>query len=70
MGLSPFNVKDLKHGLREAVESTKINISDKVRQNIRKGFIMEDREGKDKLKTYILTKSGEEFVETRFGKER
>lgn len=61
--LSVFNAKDLESIFREAKENPPENINDKVNKNIQKGFMMEAREKKDKLKAWNLTTSGEKFVE-------
>jgi hypothetical protein len=58
-----FNVRDLTDGFRSAKEPPPININDKVNMNIRKGYMMETKEKKDKSKAWVLTNSGEEFVE-------
>ena len=58
-----FNAKDLAEGFRSAKEPTPANINDKVNSNIEKGRMMEDKEKKDKFKAWVLTNSGEKFVE-------
>lgn len=58
-----FNVRDLTDGFRSAKEPPPININDKVNMNIRKGYMMETKEKKDKSKAWVLTNSGEKFVE-------
>ncbi len=58
-----FNVRDLADGFRLAKEPPPININDKVNMNIHKGHIMEAKEKKDKSKAWVLTNSGEKFVE-------
>ena len=62
-GLSSFNAKDLEDGFREAKEKVPENINYKVIKNIKKGFMMEAKEKKDKLKAWTLTSTGERFVE-------
>jgi len=61
--MSSFNVKDLEEGFREAKEKVPANINDKIIKNIKKGFMMELKEKKDKLKAWTLTSTGEGFVE-------
>ena len=61
--LSSFNSKDLENGFRSAKESIPDNINYKVIKNIEKGYMMEAKEKKDKLKAWNLTGSGERFVE-------
>lgn len=59
-----FNTRDLAEGFRAAKESPPTNINDKVNLNIRKGgLMMEAKEKKDKLMAWVLTNSGEKFVE-------
>ena len=62
-GMNEFNVKDLAEGFRSAKEPAPANINDKVNSNIQKGCMMEEKEKKDKLTAWVLTNSGEEFVE-------
>ncbi len=60
---SPFTTRDLEQLYREAREPLPTNINDVVNQNIAKGFIMEAEDKKDGRKAWILTSSGERFVE-------
>lgn len=62
-GASAFNARDLTEGFRSAREPVPGNINDKVNLNITKGYMMPVKEKKDKLKAWILTNSGERFVE-------
>ena len=62
-GMNEFNVKDLAEGFRSAKEPAPANINDKVNSNIQKGYMMEEKEKKDKLTAWVLTNSGEKFVE-------
>lgn len=62
-GVSTFNVKDLTEGFMSAREPVPPNINDKVNLNITKAYMMPVKEKKDKLKAWILTNSGEKFVE-------
>jgi hypothetical protein len=62
-GASAFNAKDLTEGFRSAKEPVPLNINDKVNSNIAKAHMMQAREKKDNLKAWILTNSGERFVE-------
>lgn len=61
--MSYFNAKDLEEGFREAKEKVPKNVNDKAYQNIKRGFMMEAKEKKDKLKAWNLTSTGERFVE-------
>ena len=58
-----FNARDLSDGFRSAKEPLPTNINDKVNSNIGKGYMMEAKEKKDKFKAWVLTNSGEKFVE-------
>jgi DNA-binding ferritin-like protein len=62
-GLNGFNIKDLAEGFRSAKEPAPTNINDKVNSNIQKGYMMEEKEKRDKLSTWVLTNSGEKFIE-------
>jgi hypothetical protein len=64
--MTSFNSRDLADGFRTAKEPPPQNINDKVNLNIRKGHIMEAKEPKDNLKSWVLTHSGEKFVEGNF----
>lgn len=62
--LTSFNAKDLTGGFERAKEKTPTNINDRVNKIIANiGYIMETKEKKDNLKTWMLTNSGERFVE-------
>ncbi len=67
--LSSFNAKDLEKGFRAAKETVPENINYKVIKNIKKGHMMEAKEKKDKLKAWVLTSTGEEYVENGFKTE-
>jgi hypothetical protein len=67
-GLSSFNVRDLEDGFRAAKEKVPQNVPDKVQINVRKGHMMEAKEKKDGLKAYVLTNTGEKYVENDFKK--
>jgi len=58
-----FKARDLADGFRSAKEPPPTNINDKVNLNIGKGYMMEAKEKKDKFKAWVLTNSGEKFVE-------
>lgn len=61
--MDSFNIRDLASGFRSAKEPPPININDKVNSNIDKEYMMKAKEKKDKLKAWVLTNSGEKFVE-------
>ncbi len=65
-GASFFNVEDLARNFALAKEACPLNINDKVNLNIKKGHMAEVREKKDKKKAWMLTNSGERFVESGF----
>lgn len=69
-GLFSFNVKDLRGGFRNAREKVPENINVCVIKNIENGHMMEAEEKKDKLKAWVLTNTGEEYVENDFEKEK
>ena len=62
-GMDKFNVKDLAAGFRSAREPLPENINDKANLNINKGLMMPSKEKKDKFKSWVLTNSGEKYVE-------
>lgn len=61
--MSTFNVRDLTEGFRAAREPVPANINDKVNANIAKAYMMPVKEKKDKLKAWMVTNSGERFIE-------
>ncbi len=67
---SSFNTKDLKKNFRAAKEKVPKNTADKVQLNIKKGHMMEAEEKKDNPKAWVLTNSGEKYVENGFMKEK
>ena len=69
-GLPSLNVKELENEFRDAREKVPKNINLCVIKNIEKGHMMETKEKKNNLKAWILTNSGEEYVESDFKKEK
>ena len=67
--LSSFNVDDLGLGFSAAKETQPKNLNNTVNQNISNGYMMECKAKKDKKKTFVLTATGETFVENNFKKE-
>lgn len=63
-----FNVDDLVSVYQAAREQLPANINDMINKNIAKGHIMEVRERKDAKKAWVLTTSGDEFVENDLNK--
>lgn len=68
-GEKSFNVRDLVEGFRSARESVPGNVNNKVNINISKGHMMDAREKKDKLKAWVLTNTGEKFVDNELKPE-
>jgi len=64
-----FNVKDLEDCFRRSKEPVPKNINDMINKNIKNGHMMEAKEKKDMKKAWVLTASGERFVENGFKKE-
>lgn len=62
-GENSFNIRDLNESFRSAREPVPANINDKVNLNISKGHMMPAKEKKDNLKAWVLTNTGERFVE-------
>jgi len=69
-GLSSYNIKDLESGFRDAKEKVPKNINLCVIANIGKDHIMEAEEKKNNLKAWVLTSSGEKYVDGDFEKEK
>lgn len=65
-GMDSFNVEDLARGFQLAKESTPANVNDKINMNIKKGHIAEAGEKKGNKKAWIVTNSGEKFVDDGF----
>jgi hypothetical protein len=61
--MSAFNARDLAEGFRAAREPVPANINDKVNLNIAKAYMMAAEEKKNNLKAWVLTNSGDRFVE-------
>jgi hypothetical protein len=62
-GMESFNVKDIETTFRKAKEQVPKNLNDKVYKNIQKGYMMDAEEKKNDKKAWVLTSSGEQFVE-------
>ena len=65
-GTMLFNVDDLSKYFQLAKEAIPGNINDKVNMNIKKGHMAEAREKKNKKKAWMVTNTGERFVERGF----
>ncbi|MFH0949210.1 MAG: hypothetical protein V1802_01855 [Candidatus Aenigmatarchaeota archaeon] len=68
-GMSSFNAKDIEERFRDAKEKVPDNVNYKAIQNIKRGYMMEAKEKKDKFKAWTLTSTGERFVENDLKKE-
>jgi hypothetical protein len=69
-GLASFNVDDLGKYFQLAKEATPTNLNDKVNLNIKKGHLAEAKEKKERRKAWIVTNSGEKFVEGGFSDQQ
>lgn len=67
-GYTSFNVKDLEDSFRSAKEPVPKNINLAVIGNVSKGHMMEDKTRKDKIKAWVLTNLGEQYVNSDFQK--
>ena len=69
-GFVSFHVGDLEDGFRSAKETVPQNINDKVNKNVRKGHMMEAKEKKENKMAWVLTNSGEKYVDSGSAKKR
>lgn len=69
-GVSPFNAADLERGFRTARETVPPNINDKANMCVKNGYFMEEKGKKDNMKTWLVTRTGEEVVRKGFGKQQ
>ncbi len=58
-----FNIDDLVAGFQAAKEKRPQNMNDVVNKNIARGFLMDAAEKKDNKKAWVLTSTGEKYVE-------
>jgi hypothetical protein len=63
-----LNTEDLKQGFQLAKCPLPKNINDKVNMNIKNAHMMETGEKKNGTKAWVLTASGEQFVEVELSK--
>jgi hypothetical protein len=68
-GVIPFNKDDLENGYRAAKETVPENINDKVNMSIANGHLMEAEAKKDSKKAWVVTRSGEQYVQGKFKKK-
>lgn len=64
--MQSFNVEDLGHYFQLAKEPSPQNLNDKINMNIKKGHVMEAKEKKDNKKAWVITNTGEQFVDNGF----
>lgn len=64
--MQSFNVEDLAHYFQLAKEPTPQNLNDKINMNIKKGHVMEAKEKKENKKAWVITNTGQQFVENNF----
>ena len=64
--MASFHAQDLEKGFRLAKEPVPPNINDKVNLNIKKGHLMEAEEKKENKKAWLVTNSGEKFIDSNF----
>jgi polyhydroxyalkanoate synthesis regulator phasin len=64
--MASFNVDDISRHFQLAKESTPQNINDKINMNIKKGHLMEANSKKDNKKAWVVTNTGEQFLENGF----
>lgn len=64
-----FNTKDLENGFTAARETPPKNLNDTANMNANNKHTMECKEKKDKRKAWVLTRTGEDYVESGFKKE-
>lgn len=63
-----FNINDIASVFQAAREKAPANLNDMINKNIAKGYLMEAREQKDSKKAWVLTSTGEKFIEEELKK--
>lgn len=69
-GLSSFTAKDIENGFSAAKEKPPKNVNDTVNINVKNAHMMDCKARKDARKAWVLTRSGEDYVESGFKKEK
>lgn len=64
--MTSVNVDDLAKHFRLAKEPVPGNLNDKINMNIRKGHMAEAEDKKESKKAWIVTNTGEQFIENGF----
>ncbi len=67
-GLTSLNIDDFRAGFRRAAATIPANLSETVRKNIAKGYLMNIGEKKNGSTAWILTGSGKTYVESNLRK--
>ena len=67
--LSSFNAKDLANGFTAAKETPPKNFNDTANINVNNRHMMVCKTKKDGKKAWVLTRAGEDYVESGFKKE-
>lgn len=67
--LSSFNAKDLEIGFTDAKETPPKNFNDTANINVNNRHMMGCKTKKDDKKAWVLTRAGEDYVESDFKKE-
>jgi hypothetical protein len=67
-GMSSFTGADLERGYRDAKQSLPSNMSMNINQCIKAGNMMKAKEKKDNKSAYVVTSTGEHFVENGYKK--
>lgn len=63
--ITPFTVKDIEGGFKEAKEPAPENVNLPIFYNVKKGYLMENNSPDTKLKSWELTNTGIKIVEER-----
>jgi len=67
-GMSSFTKAELERGYRDAKHSLPSNLSMNIKRCIEAGNMMETKEKKDNKLAYVVTSTGERFVESDYKK--
>lgn len=68
--MSSFNINDIMGTFQAAREKLPANLHDMINKNIAKGYLMKVQELKDSKKAWVLTVTGEKFVEGNFSNKK
>jgi len=67
-GMGTFTRANLERGYRDAKHSLPSNMSMNIQQCVKAGNMMEAEEKKDSKPAYVVTSTGEQFVESNYKK--